>query len=168
MKYKFRYALSALALAAALTAHAQPPSNESLDALMTMTKVEASMESMYPMIESAMRQGMQQTLKGLKVSVEQQKAMDRLMTRMVGVMREELGWKTLRPVYLQVYAETLTQEEVDGLIAFYKTPAGVAMIEKMPVMMQKTMGLVQGRMGAYIQRMNAVMAEEMEKIKKAP
>jgi hypothetical protein len=45
-----------------------------------------------------------------------------------------------------MYIDTFTQEEVDGLLAFYRTPAGRAMIEKMPILLGKMMQQTQARM----------------------
>jgi uncharacterized protein len=61
------------------------------------------------------------------------------------MLREEMTWDKLRPVYVQIYQESFTQEEIDGLIAFYESPAGFAFVEKMPFVMQKSMSIMQSR-----------------------
>ena len=40
---------------------------------------------------------------------------------------------------IKIYAEEFTQEEVDGMIQLYKTPVGQSTIDKMPIVMQKSM-----------------------------
>lgn len=51
----------------------------------------------------------------------------------------EMTYEKFEPIYLKVYTETFTQEEVDGMIAFYKTPVGKSSLAKLPQVMQKSM-----------------------------
>ncbi|HWQ55507.1 MAG TPA: DUF2059 domain-containing protein [Bryobacteraceae bacterium] len=43
-----------------------------------------------------------------------------------------------RPALAKVYADTYTEEEIDGILAFYKSPVGKAFLEKMPEVMQRS------------------------------
>ena len=42
-------------------------------------------------------------------------------------------------MYVRLYKETFSEEEVKGMLAFYRTPSGQAVIHKMPLLMQKVM-----------------------------
>jgi len=48
------------------------------------------------------------------------------------IIREKLSWKVLEPSFVDVYAKAFTEQEMDQIIAFYKTPGGAALIQKMP------------------------------------
>lgn len=61
-------------------------------------------------------------------------------------MHDEMSWAKMKPQYVRLYVETFDQDEVDGLLAFYATPAGQAMINKMPIVMPKMMGVMQDSM----------------------
>lgn len=39
---------------------------------------------------------------------------------------EEVNWDKLRPQFVKAYADTFTEAELDGILAFYKSPAGQA------------------------------------------
>jgi hypothetical protein len=52
-------------------------------------------------------------------------------------MKEDLSWKNQEPMYTRIYSENLTQEEVDGVIAFYKSPAGQSWLKKTPLIFEK-------------------------------
>ncbi len=52
---------------------------------------------------------------------------------------EGLSWKSLKEEYIQLYAETFTEEELQGIIEFSKSPLGKKMAEKSPILMQKSM-----------------------------
>jgi hypothetical protein len=76
-------------------------------------------------------------------------------------MKQELSWQKLKPLYVQIYRESFEQEEVDGLVAFYASPAGKAMLDKMPTVMQKSMAITQPLMQSLIPKMKSAMEEAM-------
>lgn len=45
----------------------------------------------------------------------------------------------LEEMVVPIYVEHLTAEEMEAAVEFYRTPAGQALIEKMPVIMQESM-----------------------------
>jgi hypothetical protein len=44
----------------------------------------------------------------------------------------QVGWKELGPAIIDIYAQTFTEQQLDGIVAFYKTSAGIALLDKMP------------------------------------
>ncbi len=70
-------------------------------------------------------------------------------------------------MFTEIYQESFSQEEIDGLIAFYASPAGRAYIDKMPLVMQKTMTVMQSRMPAMIERMRAAREKALADAKLA-
>jgi uncharacterized protein len=152
-------------LLVAFNAHASPASRESVEKLLSATKAESLMDSMYGGIEQMMRQGMSQSLQGKSLGPEQQRILDAVPTKFTTVMRQEMSWEKLKPSYIQIYQETFEQDEVDGLNAFYASPAGQAYVSKMPVVLQKSMALSQTLMQSLIPKMKAVMNEAMAEAK---
>jgi uncharacterized protein len=71
----------------------------------------------------------------------------------------------MKPVYMQLYRETFDQAEIDGLIAFYRSPAGQSFIAKMPKVMQKSMVVVQEQMRAMMPKIQEATAQAMEEAK---
>jgi len=147
--------------------NAAPPTTDSIDALLVATKSESLIESMYANMEQMMRQGMAQAVSGKSVSAEQQRVLDAAPKQFAAVMREELSWSKLKPMFTEIYQESFSQEEIDGLIAFYASPAGRAYIDKMPLVMQKTMTVMQSRMPAMIERMRAAREKALADAKLA-
>ena len=82
-------------------------------------------------------------------------------------MKELLDWKKLEPVYVRIYQKSFSQEEVDGMIAFYKTPAGQAVIGKMPAVMQNTMDEMQQMMTPVMQKMQRMQQDVAAEMKAA-
>ena len=73
---------------------------------------------------------------------------------MMTAMKEKL-----EPRYLRLYKEAFSEEEIAGMLSFYKTPAGRAVIDKMPVLMQQTMLEVQKLISGTIPQMQKIQEE---------
>jgi uncharacterized protein len=43
-----------------------------------------------------------------------------------------LNWDAMKPTFIEIYAKNFTEEQLDGILAFYKTPAGTALLANMP------------------------------------
>jgi hypothetical protein len=115
-----------------------------------------------------MRNAMQQATQGKALTPERQAILDHMSQQMSDLMTETLNWDTLKPMYMRVYHESFTQSEIDGIIKFYKTPAGKAMINKMPVVMQNVMTEMQGIIKPMQQKMMQIQHETADKIKATP
>lgn len=160
MKFAITFATALLFFATA--AYADPASTESIEELLVTTKVESLMNSYYGNIETMMRQMMTETLKGKTLDEKQKAFIDSLPAKVSKVVREELSWSSLKPMYVQIYRESFTQQEVDGLIAFYKSPAGVAMTNKMPLVMQQSTTLVQQRLVPLMEKMQEAVQQSLQ------
>lgn len=156
-----RFSALAVLLLASAVCHAAQPTAESIDALLKITKVESLLDTIYGQMENMMRQGMAQAVAGKPLSKEQQRVLDTAPRQFAGVMRSELSWASLKPMYVDIYRATFTQEEVNGMIAFYRTPAGAAMIDKMPVVLQKSNAAMQNRLPSLVQKMQAAMEKAL-------
>ena len=157
---RFPTFLGALALVAA-NAWAEPPTPESVETLLAATRAESMMNSMYAMVEQSMRGGLRQSLQGQTLTDEQQRVLDAVPGRFIAVMREEFNWPKMKPLYVQLYRETFDQAEIDGLIAFYRSPAGQAFVDKMPIVMQKSMAISQAQLQTFLPKMRAAMEQAM-------
>lgn len=149
------------------TAQAAPASQESVEALLIATKIESMVGGMYANVEQMMRQTMANESKGKALSAEEQRVLDAVPAKFVKVMREEMSWSKMRPMYLQIYQDSFTQEEVDGLLAFYGSPAGQAVLVKMPVVMQKSMVAMQSIIGPITKKMEIAVQEARAEAKQS-
>ena len=87
--------------------------------------------------------------------------------KIFALLQEEMSWKKFKPMVAAVYAESLTPEEVKGITAFYKSPAGQALLDKQPVIMQKSMVMQQKLMMDMMPKIQAIVKSEMEAASKA-
>jgi uncharacterized protein len=110
-------------------------------------------------------QTMQQATKGQKISPKVQKDIDRGRSETMAAMKEVLSWEKLEPMYTRIYQKSFTQGEVDGMIGFYKTPTGQAVLNKMPLVLQTTMTEMQGMMQPMIQRVQQMQQQVIAEMK---
>lgn len=157
------FAALACLLGTLLNAHATPPTDQSIEQMMNVMQTEKMLNQMVAQMTAAMpkgiEQGLQQSLHGKAITPEQKAKVDAFQKKLMAMFLEELSYAKTKDLYLQVYRETFTQEEVASIIAFYSTPGGRAMVEKMPAVMQKASALMQARLGPFAQKMQALMED---------
>ena len=108
---------------------------------------------------------MQAMFPGAKVSPEQQKDIDAFLQKMLGIVQTEANWTRLEPQFTQIYASTYSEQEIDGLISFYKSPVGQEMVAKQPELLAKSQTVTEAMMVNLQPKMrDAVMqfAKEMQ------
>ena len=158
-----RLVIAAIVLAVASVGARAAASAESVEKLLQVMKVQSQLEMIYAQTLPAMQNAMRQSLGTSMQSAEAEHMFDVVMPRVNAVIREDLGWAKLKPGFAAIYAETFTQQEVDGLIAFYEGPTGRALVAKTPQLTQRSMQMMQQRMGPVMQRAMQVAREEVEK-----
>lgn len=85
--------------------------------------------------------------------------------RMVDLMEERMSWPRLRAGMVKIYVDLFSEEELNGIIAFYESPAGDAFLKKMPQLMQKSMQMGSEVMGNLDVEMKRILEESLEKEK---
>ncbi len=144
------------------------PSDESIRQLLEVTDARKLVEGMMNQMDGVMRNTMQQSLQGKTVTPEQQQIIDDMRSKTVALMKKELGWDNLEPIYLRIYRDSFTQEEIDGMLALYRTPAGQALVKKMPVVMQRSALEMQGRMETLMRELRKIQQESLRELKALP
>jgi hypothetical protein len=118
-------------------------------------------------IDANMQASMKQALAGQELTAKQQEVADQMRAKMVGVFKDEMKWETLEPMMVDIYQKSFSQQEVDGMIKFYKSKAGHAVIVKMPVVMQNTMQIVQQKMGSLMPKIIQLQQDAIAQVKAA-
>jgi hypothetical protein len=165
------YVVTISCLAAVTSSIAAPPSDQSINELLDVMNMPRMMDqiltNMDQEIKAGMQRGLQQSLRGREPTAEQRAEVDKFQKKLMGIMRDELTFDKVKDIYVRVYRETFTQEEVNGLIAFYKSPAGKAYVEKVPSVMQRAGAEMQSRIGPMVQKLNVMQQEFLKDLEKA-
>ena len=149
------------------TAFAEAPTRESVATLLTETNIQQSVDGMLSNMDRVMQQQFTQMSALQSMTAEQQRALVATQKKMNDLLRSELTWAKLEPIYIDVYQQTYTQEEVDGLIAFYRTPVGRSYVSKMPLALQKTLVAMQPLLADMMQKSQALARQALEDAKAA-
>jgi hypothetical protein len=92
--------------------------------------------------------------------------------RLLDLTTAHMSWQTMKPIYVAMYDETFTADELQPLVAFFSSRAGQAYVDKMPLLVGNTMKRMQqvvAEMMPDIQKLNAEFLQEMkEKYPKKP
>ena len=142
-----------------LLALATPASEASIVTFLKVTKAESLIESVYASMEPAMRQTIAQATAGKPLNDQQKKVLELAPKRLSAVLRAELSWEKMQPLYIAIYRENFDQNEIDALIAFYSSPIGQSFVSKMPIITQRAMVSMQTFMQNVTPKIEAAMRE---------
>ena len=161
--------LLAMALMASVHAFAQspPPSEASVRELLEVTNGKSVLEGAWNQLDGLMEKAMKDAIGNKPVTEKQEKIMAAMRAETVELIRSEMSWDKMEPMYIRQYSQTFSQAEIDGMLAFYKSDAGKAVTAKMPqlvqILMQDVLSLLQGTMP----KIRAISDKYIEQIKDA-
>jgi hypothetical protein len=141
------------------------PTDASIKQLLEVAQTRKLVDSVIAQMNNLMLQAIAQATKGQQISPKVQKDIDQRRDEMVSLMKELLDWKKLEPMYVRIYQKSFTQPEVDGMLAFYKTPAGQAVINKMPTVMQSSIDEMQQLMGPVMEKIQQTQQDVAAELK---
>ena len=163
----FATVLLLAALTLSLPVNAAPASPESVEQLLKLMQVDKLMNATFDQMNGVMKTAMQQVTKGKPLSADEQAIVDKQQQKMIAIIKEEMSWDKLKDDYVRIYQGTFSQEEIDGLLAFYKSPAGQAYVSKQPELMKHSMLIMQQRMGPMMQRIQTMAEETARELQQA-
>jgi uncharacterized protein len=164
MKYLSTFVLGFLVSFPALAGSDQRPSAESVERLLEATGSRTMMSTVLSQMEVNMQKGMEEALKGKYLSPAQQSIMDDMRAKMFALVQDELTWDRIEPVIVDVYQQTFTQKEVNGMLAFYRSDVGKSMVTKMPQVLTASSGAMRSRMGTLVPKLEELQRNTMHKL----
>jgi len=156
-----------VALFYSVTALAEPASDRSIKQLLDVTHVRDISAGTLSQLNSINDNIITQALQGKTLTPEHQRSIANMKYRMLAVIQDEMAWEKLEPMYLRLYRESFTEEEIVSMLSFYKTSAGRALIRKMPVLMQNTMLEIQKTLSRLNPQLLQIREEYLTEIKAA-
>jgi hypothetical protein len=148
-----------------------PPSQASIEKLLVDTEADKTLTSIQQQLDGMLQNTVQQATQGQPVSPEQQKILDAFKQKATATIKAQLDYNSLKNTYFQTYNESFSQEEVDQLIAFYESPTGKMFVAKMPAVTQKSMALMQQKIGPTLQQLQQAaieMKDQLDALKATP
>ncbi len=157
--------LSPLLLSLALLVPAAPAfaaSAAKVDELIVELKIEQNFVQMQQIMADSFEQGFQQSVKQRGLSEAQVARARPQIDAMKKMVAEGMSWAAMADDFRKIYAEELTDAEVDAALAYYRSPEGASMMAKMPVLMQRGAEVGQRRAAELMPKMMQQMQQTVD------
>ncbi len=138
-----------------------------VEEMLTITKAAPALEEQLKSLQARVNDLAKQQFGQGPLSPEQTKLKDEYLKQVQTTISDEIGWDKIRPSVVQVYMDSFTEPELDGIIAFYKTAPGQALITKTPDVLGKTNTTVTTRIKDMQPKLQEITQNYANKIKAA-
>jgi len=137
---------AAPATPAASVPAADRPTDDSIRQLLQIQKAQSVLAQVSKQIDATFAATLNQQLQDKTLSEEDHQRIQAAQDRLKVLTGKVLTWENMEPMYLKIYGDSFTQSEVDSMIAFYSSPAGQAVVAKLPLVAQNTMAAMHEQM----------------------
>jgi len=131
-----RFVLLTVAMAIGTQLQAAPPSDTSIRELMLVTDSQRTLDLALAHMDQAMQAGIDAAREGREVTPVVAEIVHKTQTRMVALMKEEMSWPVMEPVLIEIYRQSFTQTEIDGMIQQIST--GFAKLRSRESLLRRT------------------------------
>jgi uncharacterized protein len=143
--------LSCTLLFAVFAAHADDSSKTvKVHELFRLIKLDKLSAQMMDQVMAQINSGLVQQMTGVQISAADQKKLDDFSGQVKLIVSSAVAWEKLEPDYTKLYTDAYTEQQLDDLLAFYKSPTGQAVVEKTPILLKESSALAQKRMTAVM------------------
>jgi len=110
-------------------------------------------------------QMIQQMLPADAMTDDQKLKLADFKTKVNDLVADMMSWNTLEPDYVKLYADTYTEADLDGIIAFYRSPVGEKMLEKTPDLLKASSTIAMNHMGLVEPKLQQMMNDFEQQMK---
>jgi len=140
-----RYIVFLLALSTGLRAD-EVSKTAKVEELLRVMKTEVTLEQVYGQMTKQVDLMTKAIVQQGKLPATAEPQLADLEKRMMAIVSDQLSWDKLKPLYIKIYTDTFDEDEIDGLLAFYRSSVGQTFVDKTPVVMQKSNDAMQTRL----------------------
>lgn len=141
------------------------PSEASVRHLLDVMQVRQIVQTMSAQMDGMFDNIVNKQLEGQNLTPEQQKQIDARRNAARDLVKNLLSWDSMERLYLKVYGDTFTQQEIDGMTAFYTSPTGQAVIAKMPLAVKNSMAEMQQQVRDMIPKIQQMAKDAADQVK---
>ena len=134
--------------------------------LLRLTNVEANLKQSLELISKQMKSGLAQQITGVQLPEDQQKRADEFQTKVEHLVYGAIEWEKLKPDFVKLYADAFTEEQLDDILTFYRSPSGQAMLGRMPELLPKAMEISQRRMTEIMPQLQQLLRDFAEETRR--
>ncbi len=134
---------------------------ELVEYLFYTTKVDQAMKQAL----DEMRSMMARQLSEAGVPEDMKPILDKYQEKLLNIMEQSVGWENSKDDIINIYVHSFSEEELKGMLVFYKSPVGRSVTEKMPVAMRLAMATLQKRLPELQEKIKVLCKEMTEEVK---
>lgn len=117
----------------------QTAKQQKINELVNVMNMDAMVDSMYSQVEGMMQNMSVQ----MGVKPDEKPIFDKYYADMTEVLKTKMSWQKMQPMMVDLYDKQFSEQEINDMLAFYKTESGQAILRKMPQVMQASMQMSQ-------------------------
>jgi len=136
---------------------------QKIEELLTLTKADKLIDQVFDQVNGSLSAQLTSLHVPPDKEAPQKQMMADVQKGLMELLRRKMSWEKMKPQYVRIYSESFTEEEVTGMINFYRTPAGRSMLDKLPMVMAKSMELVQPLMKDLTPEIQRIVEAAAEK-----
>lgn len=154
-------------LAPGLRAQDDAAKRAKVEELFTVMRLDHMMDRLMGAVRQQ-TETMMRSMPGMEqMTPEQKRITDDFEKKIMDAAMESVGWKAMEPDMVNLYVSTYSTQEIDGLIAFYKSPVGQAYLDKTPELTQKSMQITQQKVVTLQPKLRELVEEYRKQIEAA-
>ncbi len=120
-----------------------------VEEMLTLTKTDTISQNMLASVPVRVKTlAARQPAVAAATTPEQKKLADDYLNQMATIAQSGAKWTELKPKLIDLYVATFTEADLDGILTFFKTPAGQDYVAKSPELSGKTVDILQGAISA--------------------
>jgi hypothetical protein len=147
------------------TGPADPAKVPLIEDLFQLTKPDAMVQQAKTALGGAAQQAFNSEVKKFDDPTKYQADYQKVQGQLMAIIDSRLNWQKMKPQLMKLYSDSFTKEELTGITAFYRSPAGQAEMRKMPEVAYKTNVIGQQQLAGAQPEMQKVMTDALNSIK---
>jgi hypothetical protein len=140
------------------------PTTQSVEQLLDALGSRNMITAVEGQLDTMMKRAAEQALNGKPITPAQQQIMDDMRAKVVAMVKEQLAWDSIEPVFIDIYQSNFTQREVDGMLLFYRSKVGKAVVAKLPQATIASMQTMQSKMSALLPQIQELQRNTIHKL----
>lgn len=129
--------------------------NASAEKFLVMAHADKLGTPVYMQVQQMFAQRFEQT----KAPASKKAVLDTYQAKANAALDQAIGWNKLKPDMIKLYTSTFSESELKDLVAFYQSPLGKKVLEKMPAVTQQSAQLTQQKLESAVPVVNKLLAD---------
>lgn len=148
--------------------YAAAPTQQQITQLMDITHVDQisqkTIQQLRPVFQQQADGIVKNYVKKTELNHQEQQIANEIAEKLYQNAIRSMDWKKLQPILETVYREVFDAKEIQAQINFYSTPEGQSILQKSPLLAQKTLELMNTQLMQSMQSSEAEFAEINQKL----